>query len=70
MAPILHKDAVLCSDSSLAMTTAAKQLGVLHEPINLAEGVRTRGPWHIQNVNNYHSRLKGWMDRFMGVATD
>ncbi len=25
--------------------------------------------YHIQNVNNYHSRLKGWMDRFNGVAT-
>lgn len=24
---------------------------------------------HIQNVNNYHSRLKGWIDRFNGVAT-
>lgn len=24
---------------------------------------------HIQNVNNYHSRLKGWMQRFNGVAT-
>ena len=24
---------------------------------------------HIQNVNNYHRRLKGWMQRFNGVAT-
>ena len=23
----------------------------------------------IQNVNNYHSRLKGWMQRFNGVST-
>jgi hypothetical protein len=30
---------------------------------------RVRGLFHIQNVNNYHSRLKGWMDRFNSVAT-
>ena len=23
----------------------------------------------IQNVNNYHSRLKGWIQRFNGMAT-
>lgn len=25
--------------------------------------------YHIQNVNAYDSRLKGWMFRFRGVAT-
>ncbi|GLV12971.1 hypothetical protein Heshes_06550 [Alicyclobacillus hesperidum] len=25
--------------------------------------------YHIQNVNAYHSRLKGWMQRFRGIAT-
>jgi hypothetical protein len=27
------------------------------------------GVFHIQNVNAYDSRLKGWMRRFHGVAT-
>ena len=27
------------------------------------------GIYHIQNVNSYGSRLKGWMRRFNGVAT-
>lgn len=27
------------------------------------------GIWHVQNVNAYDSRLKGWMHRFHGVAT-
>jgi hypothetical protein len=27
------------------------------------------GVYHIQNVNAYDSRLKGWMHRFHGVAT-
>src|SRR4051812_38367806 len=31
--------------------------------------VRVRdGAFHIQNVNPYHGRLKGWTDRFNGVA--
>ncbi len=30
---------------------------------------RVKGLYHIQNVNNYHSRLKGWIDRFNGVAS-
>lgn len=30
---------------------------------------RVKGLYHIQNVNNYHSRLKGWIQRFNGVAT-
>ncbi|MCZ8064208.1 MAG: IS1595 family transposase, partial [Silanimonas sp.] len=28
-----------------------------------------RGAWHVQNVNAHHSRLKGWIARFHGVAT-
>jgi len=28
-----------------------------------------KGIFHIQNVNAYHSRFKGWMERFHGVAT-
>ncbi len=27
------------------------------------------GVWHMQNVNAYDSRLKGWMARFHEVAT-
>ncbi|APH13378.1 insertion element domain protein [Clostridium sporogenes] len=28
-----------------------------------------KGIYHIQNVNNYHQRLKKWLDRFNGVAS-
>jgi hypothetical protein len=31
--------------------------------------VRVRGPFHVRNVNNYHSRWKGWLRRFHGVST-
>jgi len=28
------------------------------------------GQFHIQNVNGYMSRLRGWMRRFNGVGTE
>lgn len=31
--------------------------------------IRTKGLDHVQNVNNYHGRLKGWVQQFNGVAT-
>ena len=46
----------------------AKAQRIAHQPI-AAHGPRARGPFHIQNVNAYDSRLKNWMIRFHGVAT-
>ena len=43
--------------------------GLAHVPLNLSAGERVKGIYHIQNVNNYDSRLKSWMRRFNGVAT-
>ena len=51
------------------MAAAARKLGLHHEPLNLHADERVRGPWHIQNVNAHHSRLKSWIARFHGVAT-
>lgn len=68
--PRLHADAILCTDGSAAMAATATELGVRHEALNLSAGERVRGPWHIQNANAYHGRLKGWIARFKGVATD
>ena len=67
--PLLAQDAILCTDSSKALAAAAKDIGVTHHPVNLSAGVRVDGPWHVQNVNAYHSRLKNWLRRFKGVAT-
>lgn len=52
------------------MAAAAIDLKVQHEALNLSAGERVGGPWHVQNANGYHSRLKGWIARFKGVATD
>lgn len=51
------------------MAAAAKEIGVEHHALNLTAGIRVIGPWHVQNVNAYHSRLKDWLRRFRGVAT-
>jgi transposase-like protein len=69
LATVLAPDAVLCTDGSSAMATAAVEMGIEHHALNMTTGPRVRGPWHIQNVNAYHSRLKGWLRRFRGVAT-
>ena len=69
MTPVLAPDTVLCTDASKAMAGAARRMDVEHQALNLTAGCRVKGPWHIQNVNAYHGRLKGWMRRFNGVAT-
>ncbi len=68
--PLLATDAVLCTDSGKAVGAAAREIGITHRPINLSAGIRVIGKvYHVQNVNAYDSRLKGWMIRFHGVAT-
>lgn len=69
LAPVLAGDAVLCTDGGGALAAAARQLGVEHHALNISKGPRVQGAWHIQNVNAYHGRLKGWMCRFRGVAS-
>jgi transposase-like protein len=65
----LADDSVLCTDGSFYMSTAAKELAIEHQAVNISAGERVRGPWHIQNVNAYHSRWKRWLERFNGIAT-
>jgi hypothetical protein len=62
-------DAVLCTDSSPALSAEARHINVEHHAINVSAGEHARGPWHINNVNGYHIRLKTWLRRFNGVAS-
>lgn len=64
---VIAPDTVLCSDSALAYKPAGKRLGVTLRQI--PTGSRKLGPYHIQNVNALHSRIKGWFYPFKGVAT-
>lgn len=66
--PLLAEDAILCTDGSGSLAAAAKEIGIEHHALNLTAGIRVIGPWHVQNVNAYHSRLKDWIRRFRGVA--
>lgn len=67
--PLVLVDVVLCTDGSKALAGVARTLGVEHHAVNVSAGIRVDGPWHIQNVNAYHGRLKAWIARFRGVAT-
>lgn len=68
--PVIDPDAVLCSDGSRVYVSLAKKLHIAHQPVNISAGIRVvNHAFHIQNVNAYDSRLKGWMARFHGVAT-
>lgn len=67
LAPVMSKDLVLCSDSAGLYKPAGKALGVTLRQI--PRGMHKLGPYHIQNVNALHSRIKAWFRPFMGVAT-
>lgn len=70
LAPLVARDAVLCTDSAGVYATFARRYGIAHRTINVRRGRRVvGGAFHIQNVNAYDSRLKGCMYRFHGVAT-
>lgn len=66
----IDPSSLLCTDTATNYKKFAQIKALKHEPINLSkEGYVKKGIYHLQNVNNYHKRLKGWMDRFQGVAT-
>ena len=67
--PVVAHDALLVSDGRAAYGQFAEAAGLLHISLNASKGERTYGSYHIQNVNAYISRLKGWLHRFRGVAT-
>lgn len=66
LGPLLP-DTVLCSDSASAYKTAGKALGIVVRQI--PRGTHKLGPYHIQNVNALHSRIKNGLGPFRGVAT-
>jgi transposase-like protein len=69
LTPVLPADGLLISDGAMAYRHYAAQAGITHEAVNVPAGERARGAIHIQNVNSWHSRFKGWLVRFRGVAS-
>jgi len=68
--PVLAEDALLCTDGATVYKALAITEGIEHHALITSQGERVKEKvFHIQNVNAYDSRLKGWMMRFRGVAT-
>ena len=65
----LEPDVLLVTDGHAAYRSFAREAGITHEAVNLQAGIRVRGALHVQNVNAYHSRLRGWLQPFRGVAS-
>lgn len=71
MRPIVNNDSILCSDGAHAYRSFAKEVNIKHYRTIISRGERIiGGQFHIQNVNGYMSRLRGWMYRFRGVGTE
>lgn len=70
LAPIIERDSILCSDGHSWYQTFSRDYGVAHHRLIAFDNQRALGKeYHIQNVNSYMSRLKGWMARIHGMGT-
>jgi len=67
--PVLPADVLLISDAAASYRRFCTDAGITHATVNVRAGIRARGAIHIQNVNAWHSRFKGWLARFRGVAS-
>jgi len=68
--PVVARDALLVSDGAKVYGSFAREAGIEHVAVVASQGKHVvEGVYHIQNVNAYVSRLKGWMRPFNGVAT-
>ena len=60
---------VLCSDAHGTWKAFATAEKISHVELNVSKQQRVKNIYHIQNVNGFHSRFKGWLARFNGVAS-
>ncbi|MDR1776466.1 MAG: hypothetical protein LBR31_01380 [Desulfovibrio sp.] len=63
-------DSLLCIEKSRILMKFAKKTGLAFELIGTKQRKGREKVFHVQAVNAYHSRLKNWMIRFNGVATE
>ena len=64
---IIDSESIACVDSAKGFTKFARISEI--EVVQLEKDKRKEGIYHIQHVNSLHSRIKGWMAKFKGVAT-
>ena len=67
--PVMDKDALLVTDGNTSYPPCAAALGVSHEAPNQSSEKCVRGEFHLQNVNNSHSRLEGFIGGRRGIST-
>ena len=66
----IHTSSLFCTDIATNYKKFAKIKGLQHETVNERQKQRVKkGIYHIQHVNNFRNRLKGWMERFQDVGT-
>lgn len=56
----IHPPTLLCTDTATNFKKFAKMKSLYHETVNELQN----NIYHIQYVNNFHNRLKGWVERF------
>ena len=67
----ITRPAELCCDSGSAITAFARRARIKFHVLPAPGLPKPEAPGiHINNVNAYHGRLKEWMRRFHGVATE
>ena len=66
----IDQNLLLCTDANNSYKKYCKEHNIKHKVLNLSKKQRVvEKHLHLQNVNATHSRLKGWMRRFHGVAS-
>lgn len=68
--PLLSSGTVLCTDGNLSYKGITEELDVDHKRLIELDNQRViDGVYHIQTLNNYMKRWKGWLKRFNGIGT-
>lgn len=69
--PLLSPGSVLCTDGNLSYKDITDTLEVDHKRLIGLDNQRViDSVYHIQTLNNYMKRWKGWLKRFNGIGTD
>ena len=63
----ISRESILCTDLNGIYGKYALENGLVH--VQIKSNQRKSGVFTIQHINNYHSRLKGFLRPFNGVAT-
>ncbi len=59
-----------CCDGGRAIVAFARRAGIVAHVLPRPGKPKPNAPdFHLNNVNAYHGRLKEWLRRFYGVAT-